>query len=92
MTNRELTGAPRLTFEVLLALGFAALMVWALPDITAWLRGEPPVTAAPLEACRADLTQARELAAHYASIVTGCLNHGSIAEGASVVTNCRPPR
>lgn len=43
--TREPTGAPRLAFEVALALGFAALMVWALPDIAAWLRGAPPVTA-----------------------------------------------
>lgn len=92
MSHRELTGAPRLSLEIAIAMGFAALMVWALPDITAWVRGAPPVTSAPLEACRGDLAQARQLAAHYASVVTGCLNHGSIADGDNVVANCRAPR
>lgn len=79
--------APLLTqLLILVGAGFVGLVIWALPDLRAWSRGEPPVLTR--DSCRA----AVELAEHYAGIITGCLNRGVITEDGAPVIHCRMPK
>lgn len=89
--KREISAAPPLWVELLVAVGAGVLLAWAAPDLAAWLRGAPPIHTSALDACRAELALQVESGQRYGRVVAGALNGQQITDGARVVA-CREVR
>lgn len=88
--SRRPDGAPPLHVEIAIVLGaaVAAFALMSLPRIVDWVITRPVA----LQACRAEAQAITARANHLTTVVTGCLNFGTLSVHGEVAATCRRPR
>lgn len=76
---------------VLFCAALFAFGLWSAPYFAAFIESLDPARPVRLECPRPDADEGRR-AAHFAGIVVGCLNGGSITEGGRTVECVEPQR